>query len=116
MGILMTAERKRIHQVEFEAWKRCTVWLRAFDDGGAQFERYDRDYMHSELERVDVYDFEPASVQALAVALGLEPGGADAAAKVCDALLERSGGNWFELMKLVSGAGASFAHSVDPWP
>jgi len=112
----MTAELLKVHEVKFEAWKRCTVWLRAFDDGSAMFETYDRDYMHGELERVDYYRFEPASVQAMAVALGIEPGGADAAARVCDALLERSGGNWFELMKLVSGAGASFAHSVDPWP
>ena len=111
-----TVERNRVHQVQFEAWKRCTVWLRAFDDGSAQFEVFDRDYLHGELERVDYYGFERASVQVLAVALGLEPGGADAAAKVCDALLERSGGNWFELMKLVSGAGASFVHTVDPWP
>ena len=112
----MTAERKRIHQVEFEAWKRCTVWLRAFDDGSALFEVFDRDYLHGELERVDYYRFEPASVQALAVALGLQPGGADAAARVCDALLARSGGNWLALMKLVNESGASFAHSVDPWP
>ncbi|CAM5372761.1 hypothetical protein TMEC54S_02149 [Thauera mechernichensis] len=112
----MTAELLKVHEVKFEAWARCTVWLRAFDDGSALFETYDRDYMHGELERVDYYQFEPASAQAMAVALGIEPGGADAAARVCDALLERSGGNWFELMKLVSAAGATFVHTTDPWP
>lgn len=112
----MTAELLKVHEVKFEAWKRCTVWLRAFDDGSAMFETYDRDYMHGELERVDYYRFEPASVQAMAVALGIEPGGADAAARVCDALLAKSGGNWFRLMQAVNEAGASFAHSVDPWP
>lgn len=112
----MTAELLKVHEVKFEAWKRCTVWLRAFDDGSAMFETYDRDYMHGELERVDCYRFEPASVQAMAVALGIEPGGADAAARVCDALLAKSGGNWFRLMQAVNEAGASFAHSVDPWP
>ncbi len=111
-----TVQRKRIHQVEFEAWARCTVWLRAFDDGSALFEVFDRDYMHGELEHVDYYRFEPESVQVLAVALGLEPSGADAAARVCDALLAKSGGNWFRLMQAVNEAGASFAHSVDPWP
>jgi len=112
----MTGTAERVHQVRFEAWKRCTVWLRAFDDGSVQFERYDRDYMHGELERVDVYDFGPLSVQALAVALGIESGSPDSASRVCDALLARSRGNWFDLIKLVSESGASFAHSVDPWP
>ena len=111
-----TVERNRVHQVQFEPWRRCTASLRAFDDGSALFEVYDRASLHGELERVDYYRFDPARVQALAVAIGIESGGADAAAKVCDALLERSGGNWFELMRLVSAAGASFAHSVDPWP
>lgn len=111
-----TVERNRVHQVQFEPWKRCTVWLRAFDDGSAQFEVYDRDFLHDDREAVDYYDFGPASVQAMAVALGIEPGGADAAARVCDALLERSGGNWFELMKVINESGATFAHSVDPWP
>lgn len=112
----MTAELLKVHEVKFEAWKRCTASLRAFDDGSALFEVYDRDYLHGELERVDYYRFEPASVQAMAVALGIEPGGADAAARVCDALLAKSGGNWFRLMQAVNEAGASFAHSVDPWP
>ena len=59
----MTAELLKVHEVKFEAWKRCTVWLRAFDDGSALFEVFDRDYLHGELERVDYYRFEPASVQ-----------------------------------------------------
>ena len=84
----MTAELLKVHEVQFEPWRRCTASLRAFDDGSALFEVYDRDYLHGELERVDYYRFEPASVQALAV----------------------------ELMKLVSAAGASFVHTTDPWP
>ena len=108
--------RTKAHEVKFEAWARCTVWLRAFYDGAVQFERYDRDYMHGDLERVDLYDFGPASVQALAIALGVEAGAAGTAARVCDALGARFSGDWFGLMKLVSDSGASFAHSVDPWP
>ena len=112
----MTDEKLRVHEVKFEPWKRCTAWLRAFDDGSIQAETYDRDYLHGELERVDLYDFGPASVQALAVALEVDPDTADAAAKVCDALLTQSGGNWFRLMAVVNEAGANFVHSVDPWP